>query len=141
MTILLSDVVAQVESSGNPLAMRFEPTFLSTVGCKQAAQNYAADGGYMDMNTAAVICCTSWGKFQIMGANLYGLLEYKKALVDFLTTPADQLTAFRSFIDKIGFTDLPFSDMAQADLLKFAKLYNGSEVYAASLTHAYQGML
>ena len=146
--ILLSDCVAQVESSGNPLAMRYEPDYTPTLNSIQLTQKFAANGymdtntanGYMDTNTARMIASTSWGKFQIMGANLYAVLKYEDTLVSFLSDVGSQLAAFQSFIGHIGFTDGPFSLMSENALLRFARLYNGSEVYAESLKHAYGQM-
>ena len=137
--ILLSDCVAQVESSGNPLAMRYEPDYLPTLNSIQLTQKYATNG-YMDTNTARMIAATSWGKYQIMGANLYAVLKYEDTLVSFLSDVGSQLAAFQSFIGHLGFTDGPFAMMGEQSLLKFARLYNGSEVYAESLKHAYGQM-
>ena len=137
--ILLSDCVAQVESANNQCAMRYEPDYLPTLTSIQLNQKFATNG-YMDTNTARMIASTSWGKFQIMGANLYAVLKYEDTLVSFLSDVGSQLAAFQSFIGHIGFTDGPFSLMSENALLRFARLYNGSEVYAESLKHAYGQM-
>ena len=137
--ILLSDCVAQVESSGNPLAMRYEPDYLPTLTSIQLTQKFATNG-YMDTNTARMIASTSWGKFQIMGANLYAVLKFEGTLLDYLSDAGQQLVTFQDFIAHLGFTDGPFAMMSDASLLKFARLYNGSEVYAESLKRAYGQM-
>lgn len=134
--ILLSDCVAQVESANNPLAMRYEPDYLPTLTSIQLTQKFASNG-YMDTITARMIASTSWGKFQIMGANLYSVLKYEDTIVSFLSDVGSQLAAFQSFIAHLGFTDGPFKHMSETALLKFARLYNGSEVYAQSLNDAY----
>ena len=137
--ISLSDCVAQVESANNPCAMRYEPDYVPTLNSIQLTQKFAT-AGYMDTITARMIASTSWGKFQIMGANLYAVLKYEDTLVSFLSDVGSQLAAFQSFIGHLGFTDGPFAMMGEASLLKFARLYNGSEVYAESLKHAYGQM-
>ncbi len=137
--ILLSDCVAQVESANNPLAMRYEPDYTPTLNSVQLVQKYAANG-YMDNITARMIASTSWGKFQIMGANLYAVLKYEDTLFSYLSDAGVQLVTFQDFIKHLGFTDGPFAMMGEASLLKFARLYNGSEVYAESLKHAYGQM-
>ena len=137
--ILLSDCVSQVESSGNPSAMRYEPDYNPTLSSIQSVQKYAT-GGYMDLITARMVASTSWGEFQIMGANLWGVLNYQKTMMDYLSSPADQLVAFHKFIAQIGFTDGPFKLMSETALLRFARFYNGSEVYAESLKRAYVQM-
>jgi Protein of unknown function (DUF3380). len=137
--ILLSDCVGQVESSGNPGAMRYEPDYNPPLSSIQTVQKYAT-GGYMDLTTARMIASTSFGEFQIMGANLYAVLKYQKTIADYLTSPQDQLETFRAFIEQLGFSDDPFSLMSEPAILRFARLYNGSEVYAQSLQEAYQTM-
>lgn len=138
--IRLSDCVKQVESSGNYLAMRFEPTYTPTPSSQQAVQKYAS-GGYMDMTTARMICQTSWGAFQIMGANLYGNLDCQTTLATYLQNSANiQLSMFNRFIQQIGFSDGPYKLMSQKARLRFARLYNGSEVYAHSLDEAYDNL-
>lgn len=137
--ILLSDCVAQVESSGNPLAMRFEPDYTPTLSSVQLVQKYAANG-YMDNITARMIASTSWGKFQIMGANLYAVLKYEDTIFSYLSDAGSQLVSFRDFISQIGFTDGPFSMMSENALLKFARLYNGSDVYASALRQAAENL-
>ena len=137
--ILLSDCVAQVESANNPCAMRYEPDYVPTLTSIQSVQKYAT-AGYMDATTARMIASTSWGKFQIMGANLYAVLKFEDTLLDYLSDAGQQLVTFQDFIAHLGFTDGPFAMMSDASLLKFARLYNGSEVYAESLKHAYGQM-
>lgn len=135
--ILLSQCVAQVESAGNLLAMRYEPDATPTPASIQAVRSHAV-GGYMDFTTARMVASTSWGMYQIMGFNLWSTLHYSKTLTEYLTSARDQRAAFEKFINKIGFTDGPFALMSITEVDKFAGLYNGSQVYAASLQNAYQ---
>ncbi len=137
--ILLSDCVAQVESANNPLAMRYELDYIPTFNSILLTQKFATNG-YMDTITARIIASTSWGKYQIMGANLYAGLKYEDTLFSYLSDAGVQLVTFQDFIKHLGFTDGPFAMMGEASLLKFARLYNGSEVYAESLKHAYGQM-
>ena len=134
MLIMLSEVVAQVESANNPFSMRFEPAWIPHN--ELAAQKYAT-GGWIDEPTAAMICKTSWGKYQIMGDNLYGQLGYDGSLVDYLISPIRQLKYFQSFLRTIGFSDVDFSALSNSQLDAFAMKYNGSAVYADSLRRAY----
>ena len=135
MLIMLSEVVAQVESSNNLLSMRYEPAW--TPQHDQSAAAYAS-GGWIDEVTAAMICKTSWGKYQIMGDNLYGPLEYTDTLVDFLNSPIRQLRYFQAFLRSIGFQDVDFGSMTPAQVEAFGAAYNGNgPVYAASLNKAF----
>lgn len=135
-TVLLSDCVAHIESAGDPLAMRFEPGWhASPVGILKAAQH--ATGGWIDQATAANICACSYGRFQIMGDNLFGVLNFQGTLAAYLTSDVLQHNSFNSFISHIGFKDAPFSSFTPAQLTSFARSYNGSVVYATSLKLAY----
>lgn len=136
MLIMLSEVVAQVESSGNLLAMRYEPAW--TPQNEMNAQHYAT-GGWIDEPTAAMICKTSWGKYQIMGDNLYGALGYNGTLVDYLNSPIRQLKYFQAFLRTIGFSDVDFGTMTPSEKVAFGSAYNGNgPVYADSLDSAYK---
>lgn len=135
-TILLSDVVAEVESSNSPWAIRFEPGYQPSANGISGAKNYAS-GTWMDSNTAHMICQTSWGRCQIMGDNLYNELGYANSIWHFVETPSDQLAMFRLFIKKGKFSDAPFETLTKADLDAFALYYNGAIVYADALISSY----
>lgn len=139
MSVLLSDVVAQVESSGSMLAMRYEPDWLTTASDMQAVQSRASGGGFMDLKTARMLASTSWGRYQIMGSNLWGkLCNYQGTLAEYLTDGASQLLTFKSFIGQIGFSDQPFNALSEDQLLSFARAYNGNgPAYSRALQDAY----
>ncbi len=135
--IKLSDVVAHVESGGNPVAMRYEPTYNpSETGISNAFK--FATGSYISAETAKMICMTSWGLYQIMGDNLYNVLTMKQDIVVFLNDILLQLTFFEHFISKIGFVDGLFGEMSPEQIDEFAVKYNGSILYAEALKNAYK---
>jgi len=137
--ILLSDVVAQVESSDCPGAIRYEPGYQpSPLGVGQAARY--ASGSWMDNATARIIAKTSFGRFQIMGDNLYNAMQYTGTIWDFVAWPAKQLEIFNLFIQRGKFKDAPFAGLVKSELDAFALYYNGSRVYADSLVSTYNGM-
>lgn len=141
MGILLSDVVAQVESSNNPLSMRYEPGYQPSVRGMRLVADLAVNG-FMDQITAGVICKTSWGAYQIMGDNLYDMMDYRFTLFSFLSSPQKQLDIFTAFVQrgKFGFANPAFTQLTNAELSAFAEYYNGSVVYAESLQKAYREM-
>lgn len=140
MTILLSDVVAATESSDSPLAMRFEPGYQPSALGESNAKKYAT-ASYCNQNTAIAICQFSYGRYQIMGDNLYNELDYQQTLVSFLTSGVAQLVMFKKFIDKGGFQDVAFDTMTDAELVAFGDYYNGAgNVYAHSLRVHYADM-
>jgi hypothetical protein len=135
-TILLSDCVAQVESSNCLGALRFEPGYQpSPLGVGQAAKH--ATGSWIDNLTAETIAKCSYGRFQIMGDNLYNAMQYTGTIWDFVASPIQQLFMFNKFAARGKFTDAPFSGLTRADINAFALYYNGSIVYADSLAKAY----
>ena len=137
--IMLSDCVAYVESRNNAKAMRYEPTYKFDSANVYIASDYAT-GGWIDTTTAAMIVATSWGAYQIMGDHLYGQ-GYRGTIVDFLNNQqGQQKDAFDTFLETIGFIDVPFDTLDTAKLDKFALRYNGSPVYAQSLEEAYQAL-
>lgn len=140
MPILLSDCVARVESSDNPLAMRFEPGYQPSAKGEANAKSYAT-GGYVSQNTAIAICQFSYGRYQIMGDNLYNELNYQHSLIAFLTSGMVQLYTFKQFLKLGGFSDVDFSTLTQEELVAFGDYYNGNgTVYAQSLIKAYQAL-
>lgn len=137
--IMLSDVVAQVESAGYPRAIRFEPGYQPSMRGIANAKTYAS-GNWIDANTAHMICQTSWGQFQIMGDNLYNELGYAQSIWQFVDNESDQLAMFKLFL-KIGhFADVAFSTLTRADLVAFANYYNGATIYSDTLTNMYHKM-
>lgn len=131
---LLSECVSYVESRGNPLAMRYEPSYNASPSGIVSAAKYAT-GGYMSQDTAHMTACTSWGEFQIMGDNLYNL-GYTDTIFEFLSDSELQMRYFHLFIGRIGFVDGPFRLLSDTELNNFAKAYNGSLAYANALKEA-----
>lgn len=75
----LSEVIARVESGNNQYAVRFEPEvferfsrdsakFVSILGWIQRVHSCS-------QSTAMAIAATSWGKYQLMGENLWPHIE------------------------------------------------------------------
>lgn len=136
---LLSDVVAMVESSNNPLAIRYEPDFNPSLDAIRKAKEFAT-GGYIDFYTAQMICRTSWGKYQIMGDNLYGLLGMSYNIHFFLGDTFSQRQFFDAFLKKrVGIEDVDFSTLTQSQLVKFGNIYNGNGIaYSEALEKTYR---
>jgi len=137
--ILLSDCVAQIESSNNSGALRYEPGYQpSALGIGQAAK--FATGSWIDKLTAETIVKCSYGRFQIMGDNLYNAMQYSKTIWHFVATPQDQLDIFNEFLTRGHFKNVTFESMVRSEVVAFALYYNGSAVYADSLAKAYNAI-
>ncbi len=125
----LKDIIKQIESSNNKLAVRFEPHFYQRL--KEQEFNDRAIQRIKELHkcntdTAYMIASTSWGYFQIMGYNLYFYGLTDKTVFEFLFDEIEQEQAFEKFtqLKKINFSieDLK-SDPEK--IRKFAKYYNG----------------
>lgn len=128
----LNDLIAQVESGNNPWAMRFEPAFTPSTGAIAIARKMmlASDA------TLRTICATSWGKYQIMGENLYsahssshGVLTAIKLWPGEFMASVGVQDSFFSMLLTIWGINFPLADVVseQSDVarLAFARRYNG----------------
>jgi L-lactate utilization protein LutB len=142
MTInTLADLIALVESNGNPHAMRYEPKYNFNLKAADDLRSILK----CSVSTATTICKTSWGKFQIMGDHLakWGYLGgYAKMWPGAFTSHDDaQNRAFQEYCIKsrCNYTleEVISSREKRAD---FAKKYNGPGnvvAYSARLIEVY----
>ncbi len=128
----LADVIKQIESSNNKLAVRFEPLFYQRL--KEQEFNDKSIQKIKQLHkcntdTAYMIASTSWGYFQIMGYNLYFYSLTDKTVFEFLFDETEQEQAFEKFtqIKNINFTVEELLE-DEKKVRKFAKLYNGDEI-------------
>jgi hypothetical protein len=132
----LEAIIADIESAGNNFAMRFEP------GVYARTQIQTRYGNMIDAaklrnrcsrETAKIICSVSWGRFQIMGFNLYDQLglNYPFSVGQFMSDADAQAQLFRQFCEarKIYYSVLELQSNPAA-VTRFAKIYNGSTAYA-----------
>ena len=117
----LAQLIAHVESNNNSLAVRFEPEY-STAPHIIAAMKEIADCSY---NTAKVLCAMSWGKYQIMGANLISL-GLKDSPLQYVANDAMQDDFFHRYCAADHLT-LTLADIQQSRDKRrlFCRLYNG----------------
>jgi len=130
--LTLREAVAQVESSGRTSAIRFEPRWKPL-----HQQEFIKQNGWVDTLTADTFLQTSFGKYQVMCDNLYGMIGYQKPINVFYANEAEQDDVFQQFAIKIGFgayTTTLVNEVPNLD--SFALRYNGSVVYANSLLKA-----
>ncbi len=135
--ITIEEIISQVESSGNVLAIRFEPTVyagLSFPGLPKAIVDcltVISQANACDMETAKVIYSTSWGEYQFMGETLYSdPVLYSGSIIAFSNNPVLQGQYFQTLIQR---KSVPVPDLNppvghepdMQEFLKFAVLYNG----------------
>jgi hypothetical protein len=100
---MIINIIKTVESSNNQYAFRFEEklyflhraskTNLSKILKRIRMINQCSN------DTAIAICSTSWGLYQILGINIYGVCGYDKSIINFLKNVEDQEKVFKIFCD------------------------------------------
>jgi hypothetical protein len=100
---MIIDVIKTVESSNNQYAFRFEEklyflhraskTSLSKVLKRVKMLNQCSN------DTSLMICSTSWGLYQILGINIYGMCNYDNSIINYLKSKDDQDKIFKTFCD------------------------------------------
>ncbi|MEM1724369.1 MAG: hypothetical protein QXS69_02675 [Candidatus Aenigmatarchaeota archaeon] len=100
-------IIAYVESNNNPHAIRFERKILASLeGSKYRRKPAKIITKIQDINkcsidTARVIYSSSFGKYQIMGFNIYGFLDYQFDIATFLCTEEHQDECVFKFLQGI----------------------------------------
>ncbi len=123
----LYDCVAGVESSHNPLALRFEPVMFQNRelwALRTIPKIIQANTG-ISQDTGLMLACSSFGKYQVLGANIYAQ-GYEKSIFAFVNSESDQDATFAGFIKPHGFN--PLDDVSKWPAEKFsefAAFYNG----------------
>ena len=137
MITTLSQLIAQVESSGNPFAVRFEPHYSCNVESALKMQKLAA----CNFDTADVLCACSWGLFQIMGDNLIAL-GLKTSPIEYCGDKIAQLDMFNAYCvqNRCNYSlDEIITDAGKR--IDFARKYNGPGAvnsYAQALLNTYR---
>jgi hypothetical protein len=131
--MLLRACIELVESSRYPHAIRFEATLWAkdpqwVNGQEPTIARY---NGGCSQDTARMIACSSWGLYQLLGANIYAL-GYQNSIIEFCggqfagLNISDQCLIFDKFISRNGFK--PDEDLSAWRLDRFeqfAAFYNG----------------
>jgi len=165
--IRLRDIIALVESNQDKLAIRYEKAVFGNIWGK--LKHYDALERIRKIHkcsydTAVMIASCSFGKFQIMGFNLYGILRLELHFVNFLLDELKQEKAFDNFIRLIGVEEKTIIEeikdaiehcdgsgkafTEKPSIQKFIANYNGAKVgskdfytYAYKMLTAYQKLV
>lgn len=141
----LAKVIAQVESGGFPYALRFEDALFERMKMSPPTSEGPAirAANHCNYATGVMIHCTSYGLFQIMGFNLYGMLGWKQSVATFLWDAEQQLSSFADFCAHNGINPATFDFTDETALEHFAKIYNGPGAiadYVAKMKAAYAAL-
>ena len=134
----LQAVIARIESSDNPAALRFEPAIYAAGASAPLISRIAAVHDADDA-TARMIAATSWGLFQIMGFNLWsGPHSYAGTCFEYCGDIIAQRLAFETFLKDRGMDYTLAALLNNAHLLiAFATFYNGDGIrYARAMRDA-----
>jgi len=135
----LQEAVMHVESSCNKSAIRFEfATFRNLPGWMHPSIRTIRTIHNCTEETGDMIACTSFGLFQLLGANIYDL-RYTATIFEFISDIDGQYTLFRKFLSQRNFDPDMEVTADESSLLAFAKFYNGPgspELYAKALVIA-----
>lgn len=147
--IQLSDVIAWIESRGNPHALRFEPSVYSRLTNGAMTPAHAAIVKRIvsihncSIPTAQVIYSTSYGLYQLMGFNLYADDSVNSTdldVVSFCANTKEQTRVFNAFVSRETINVTPKQMAENANVRgMFADFYNGNEIaYSAKIVASLQ---
>lgn len=140
----LAKVIATVESGGFPYALRFEDAVYHRPPIwGQATISACLQANKCSGTTGRMILSTSFGLFQIMGFNLYGMLALKIPVATFLFDAEQQLASFAAYCKANGITPEAFDFTNEVALEHFARVYNGPgdiANYVAKMRAAYAAL-
>lgn len=135
----LADCVAAVESFGGwQGAIRFESALdLSHPQWVEGQASKIATANRCSIPTALMLACTSFGDYQILGANIYAG-GYDAPILAWWASPAEQDQSFSRFIEPRGFSaDEDVTAWDDARFLAFGAFYNGNAAaYSAAMKKA-----
>lgn len=141
----LADIVSFIESRGRLSAIRFEPTvynkFVDPKNVPKAAALIVArivKANNCSNSTAAMIYSSSFGKYQVMGFNIYADDDFTMPVGEFLGCQSAQDARFTAFLKRNGLGNYTGTQLAhdQAARLNFAIKYNGSIAYVNNIIAA-----
>ena len=135
----LMEAQAIVESSNDPLAIRFEPgLYTASPGWIARILPLVRSLNSCSTDTAKMIACTSFGMYQLLGANIYSL-GYAHEIMAYGDDILQQHRDYSDFMGRGGFsayTDMDVTAIAMPELLAIARYYNGPgnpQAYADAL--------
>ena len=133
----LSQLIAQVESSGDNFAIRFEPAYHPNPA-RVATLAHACDFTY---NTSEILLACSWGCYQIMGDNLVDM-GLRVSPAAYCASQDTQDKFFAEYCTRANcFYTLDEVISDEEKRLYFAHQYNGPGnvvAYAARMLAVYQ---
>jgi hypothetical protein len=138
---VLGQIIMHVESSGFSGALRFEPKVYDGIKSVETGPEFdtiakIARLNICNIDTARILYATSFGLYQIMGYNLYGM-GLHRSISDFLAGPNARIlqdAMFAKFLAGRGINFTWKEMLVDPDKLNlFALHYNGSLAYGGRM--------
>jgi hypothetical protein len=130
--MMLETCVALVESENNPDAIRFEPATYNASKpsawiAAQVPNIVKAFGGdnVCDLATATMLACTSFGIYQMLGANVWAFGKYTGTLAQFIGSRADQYACYTRFLSNLFSPTEDVTSWTDKRFQQFAVYQNG----------------
>jgi hypothetical protein len=123
----LSFAVALVESSNDQFALRFEPAMFQSkpIWVIGMLPKILTAHPNMSRDTALMLACSSFGYYQILGANIWSG-GFTGKYNEYLSNLTVQFTAFDNFVKQRGFSaSEDISKWSDERYANFATFYNG----------------
>jgi len=140
---ILYRCVVEVESSGNPFAIRYEPRFANRILSDDPALRRAIHYYHANLDTLRSFLAFSVGRIQVLIYNLFFYDDvydfvmskgFKPCIPYYLPEHAEK-ELFHILLKSMGIDFFPFDN--EELLYRFAKHWNGSPAYAKRLKIAY----
>lgn len=129
--VKLIDVVRYTESGNNYHALRFEPELYQNKPewvTNQIQNIRESFGSFVSEETCLMVACSSFGAYQMLGANIsaYGGIKSGFSIFDFIQNDIAQDNASKKMIRGLGFDpNIDFSLINAFDLDSFSSKWNG----------------
>ena len=126
--MILQDVIAKIESNDDCNAIRFEPTLFQSkpAWIGKSIEFIKNHHNNISDDTAWMIACSSWGRYQLLGCNIYSL-GFDSTIFDFVDNDhGEQEEIFGDFILTSGYKSVEnIANWNQTQFENFAHFYNG----------------
>jgi hypothetical protein len=141
--MLLCEAIEQVESGGNPQAIRFEPGLFegSAHSWQFSKATVIGETNKCDGYSSFMLSCTSFGLYQLLGVNIYAM-GFTGTIFDYVNDVNEQLDVATKFFKSLNLPltfNQDLASISQTDLLLFARQWNGSgnpAAYARAIRYA-----
>lgn len=132
MQVTTGAIISRIESRSKYSAIRFERRVFNAItnsGGNSTTEKIRVVHS-CSQDTAKCLYSCSFGAYQLMGFNIWGILEYSGKYADLVANHQVQDNLFQAFLINKGIAYSPQDLLDPVKRLAFALRYNGSKTYA-----------